>query len=88
METVNIHAAKTHLSKLVDRVEKGEEIIIGRNGRPAARLTSFREKPAKLQPRRGGQWTGKIRYAKDYDKADAAIEKLFAASEIFPDEDK
>jgi prevent-host-death family protein len=41
-ETVNIHAAKTHLSALLDRVSRGEEIIIARAGRPIARLTPFR----------------------------------------------
>jgi prevent-host-death family protein len=38
METVNIHEAKTHLSRLVERVQAGEEIIIAKAGRPAARL--------------------------------------------------
>ena len=38
METMNIHAAKTHLSKLVDRVEKGESFIIARAGKPVAQL--------------------------------------------------
>lgn len=38
-EIVNVHAAKTHLSSLLDRVERGEEIIIARAGKPVARLT-------------------------------------------------
>jgi prevent-host-death family protein len=38
METINIHEAKTHLSRLVERVQAGEEIIIAKAGRPAARL--------------------------------------------------
>jgi len=37
-ETVNVHAAKTHLSSLLDRVAKGEEIIIAKAGKPVARL--------------------------------------------------
>jgi prevent-host-death family protein len=37
-ETVNIHAAKTHLSSLLDRVARGEEILIARSGKPIARL--------------------------------------------------
>jgi len=40
-ETVNVHDAKTHLSRLLDRVSRGEEIIIARAGRPVARLTPF-----------------------------------------------
>lgn len=38
MKSINIHEAKTHLSRLVERVEAGEEIIIAKAGRPAARL--------------------------------------------------
>lgn len=45
MSQVNIHDAKTHLSKLVERAARGEEIIIARAGKPVARLTAI--KPAK-----------------------------------------
>ena len=38
MKSINIHEAKTHLSRLIERVEKGEEFVIARAGRPAARL--------------------------------------------------
>jgi prevent-host-death family protein len=38
-EVVNIHAAKTHLSRLLERVEKGETIVIARAGKPVAELT-------------------------------------------------
>ena len=38
MSTVNVHQAKTHLSRLLVRVEAGEEIVIARNGKPVARL--------------------------------------------------
>lgn len=40
-DTVNIHAAKTRLSNLLERVARGEEIIIAKAGRPVARLTPF-----------------------------------------------
>lgn len=40
-ETVNVHAAKTHFSSLLDRVARGEEIIIARAGKPIARLTPY-----------------------------------------------
>ena len=39
-EIVNVHAAKTHLSALLERVARGEEVVIARNGRPVARLVS------------------------------------------------
>ena len=39
--TVNVHEAKTHLSKLLERVEAGQEVVIARAGRPVARLIAF-----------------------------------------------
>jgi prevent-host-death family protein len=42
--TVNIHEAKTHLSKLLERVENGETIVIARAGKPVAELTAFKPK--------------------------------------------
>ena len=41
MVTVNIHEAKTHLSRLLVRVEAGEEVVIARNGKPVARLVNI-----------------------------------------------
>ena len=64
METVNIHEAKTHLSRLVERAEHGEEIIIARSGRPVARLVPL-EGP--VRPRVCGRMRGKIRLADDFD---------------------
>ena len=46
MSTVTVHAAKTNLSKLLARVEAGEEIIIARGKTPIARLTPVRSRPA------------------------------------------
>ena len=48
MRTVNIHEAKTTLSRLLVQVEAGEDIIIARNGTPVARLVRF-QKPGKRQ---------------------------------------
>ena len=42
--TLNVHEAKTHLSKLLERVEAGEEIIIARAGQPVARLIPFAQR--------------------------------------------
>ena len=45
-EIVNVHAAKTHLSRLLERAEAGEEIVIGRAGKPIAKLVPYvRERP-------------------------------------------
>ena len=52
MTTVNIHQAKTQLSRLVEAAAAGDEIIIARAGRPVARLVSLQ--PAAPQPRRLG----------------------------------
>jgi len=62
--SVNIHEAKTHLSRLVERVETGEEIVIARAGRPVARLVPFR---ARTEPRAPGLWRGRVRLAPDFD---------------------
>jgi prevent-host-death family protein len=45
-KTVNVHEAKTHLSRLLSRVQRGEEVIIAKAGRPIARLLPFEAKPA------------------------------------------
>ena len=65
METVNIHEAKTHLSKLLARVAAGEEIIIARAGKPVAKLS-----PVPLQSagkRVPGIDKGKVWMADDFD---------------------
>jgi prevent-host-death family protein len=63
-DTVNIHAAKTHLSRLIERVEAGEEITLARAGRPVARLVPYRRR---TEPRRLGIWEGRISIAPDFD---------------------
>lgn len=72
--TVNIHEAKTHLSRLVERVEAGEEIVIARAGRPVARLVAFR---ARTKPRVPGVWRGRVRLADDFDAPDEALIATF-----------
>ena len=57
LEQVNMHEAKTHLSKLVERVEKGAEIVINRAGTPAAKLVPVAT-PG-LTRRKLGVWEGK-----------------------------
>ena len=43
MDITNIYEAKTHLSQLLERVERGEEVVIGRAGRPIAKLVRYEE---------------------------------------------
>ncbi|MEK7475899.1 MAG: type II toxin-antitoxin system Phd/YefM family antitoxin [Candidatus Coatesbacteria bacterium] len=61
---VNVHEAKTHLSKLLNRVAAGEEIVIARYGRPAARMVPIRKVTG---PRQLGGLKGKIHIAGDFD---------------------
>ena len=69
-EPVNIHDAKTHFSRLVERAEAGEEIVIARAGRPVARLLPLR---TRTQPREPGLWRGRVRVAPDFDQTDDAL---------------
>ena len=64
MKTVNIHAAKTHLSSLVEEAAAGEVIIIAKAGKPVARLTAL-EKPA--FHRAYGALKGRIHMSDDFD---------------------
>ena len=72
--TVNIHEAKTHLSRLIERVETGEEVVIARAGRPVARLVPFR---ARTDPRVPGQWRGLVHVAADFDQTDDTLLDAF-----------
>lgn len=62
--TVNIHEAKTHLSRLIEEVAAGNEVIIARNRRPVARLVPI---APRLLARRPGQWRGKVWIGTDFD---------------------
>ena len=61
---VNIHEAKTHFSRLVERAAKGEEIVIARAGRPLARLMPL---ASPTRPRRPGLLKGRIRISTNFD---------------------
>jgi prevent-host-death family protein len=71
---VNIHAAKTHLSRLIERVEAGEEVVIARAGRPVARLVPFK---ARTQARRPGSWRGRVHLSPDFDRTDQELLDAF-----------
>ena len=61
---VGVYAAKNHLSRLLDRAARGEEVVITRNGKPIARLVPVeRRRP----PRKLGALRGKVRVAADFD---------------------
>ncbi len=75
---VNIHEAKTHLSRLVDRAAAGEEIVIARAGKPLAKLVAY-EPPVKT--RELGTARGQIWIAPDFDAVDEEITRLFEEGE-------
>lgn len=75
-DLVNIHDAKTNFSRLVERAEAGEEIVIARAGRPVARLVPLR---MRTQAREPGLWRGRVRIAPDFDETDDALLDAFEA---------
>ena len=62
---INVYDAKTQLSKLLDRAANGEEIVLGKSGKPMARLVPYTQK---REPRQPGRLAGKIVIADDFDK--------------------
>ena len=64
MVEVNVHEAKTHLSRLLSRVEAGEQVTIARAGRPVARLVPIGQT---RRPRTPGRDVGRGRIAEDFD---------------------
>jgi prevent-host-death family protein len=71
---VNVHEAKTHLSRLLRKVAAGEEITISRAGTPVAKLIAA-SAPGKSRPM--GMDRGRIRMAEDFDRPDPDLEALF-----------
>jgi prevent-host-death family protein len=78
---VNIHQAKTHLSRLVDEAAKGEPFIISKAGRPVVKVTAL-DAPSGAQIRRLGFLAGEVAVPEDFDRmGSAAIEQLFGGTE-------
>jgi prevent-host-death family protein len=75
-KAINVHEAKTHLSRLLERVEAGEEITLARAGRPVARLVPYRRATERRRP---GLLKGQIELADDWDspETNAEIAALF-----------
>jgi prevent-host-death family protein len=63
-KTVNLYAAKTHLSELVEQASRGEEIVIAKAGKPKARLVPL-SRP--VRDRRPGAWKGRVVIGADFD---------------------
>ena len=77
MITINIHEAKTQLSKLVDRAAKGETFVIAKSGKPLVKVAAL---DAPAAPRRLGFLVGEIDVPKDFDRmGEGEIEALFGS---------
>jgi prevent-host-death family protein len=75
---VNVHEAKTRLSQLLERVERGDEVVIARAGRPVAKLVRIERRRA---ARTLGRFTGQIRIARDFDELPAGVLDAFEGDE-------
>jgi prevent-host-death family protein len=79
MEIANVHSAKTHLSRLLEKVARGEEVIIAEAGRPVALLSPFRRKKTSRKP---GVLKGKIRLAADFDALPVSFARHFTGKKL------
>jgi len=71
----NIHEAKTHLSRLLERVEEGEELIISRAGKPVAKLVPIGQAAV---PRTPGLWRGRVVIHDDFDELPDPVATAFS----------
>ena len=77
MRTINIHQAKTQLSKLIEAASKGESFIIAKAGKPVVRVTAL-SAPTAAQVRRLGFMAGQISVPDDFDRmGQEEIERIF-----------
>ena len=74
MKQVNVHEAKTQLSRLLQEVEEGEEVVIARNGTPVAKLVPHVEQ---RKPREPGWAKGRVWIAPDFDEFDDELARDF-----------
>jgi prevent-host-death family protein len=70
----NIHSAKTNLSKLLEEVLAGKEVIIAKAGKPIAKIVAYTEKK---KPRKLGLWKGKVWMSPDFNDEDPEINSMF-----------
>lgn len=77
MQTVNIHEAKTHLSRLVEQAAKGKPFVIAKAGKPMVKVVPV-DQPAPAQMRRVGFMAGQFTVPDDFDRMGSEqIERLF-----------
>ena len=76
--TVNVHEAKTHLSKLLEQVEQGETVVIARAGKPVAELTAFKQRADFVF---GGMKDVLVYLGDDWETDDAEVAAMFEDDE-------
>src|SRR5215471_5254625 len=85
MKTVNIHEAKTHLSKLIDEASRGESFVIAKAGKPVVKVTAL-SVPEGSQVRRLGFMAGQIAVPDDFDRMGREeIEGMFSGGDAAGD---
>ncbi len=77
MKVVNVQAAKTHLSRLIEEVVGGESILLAKHGKPLVKLSAYT--PGQ-ECRYLGGFEGRIRISEDFDAEDPRVEALFHGS--------
>ena len=88
MKTVNVHAAKTQLSRLIDDAVNGEEVIIAKAGRPVVRLVAIQDELEEMAERRRrsfGSWKGKVWMSDDFNELGDDLARAFG---IDPEEER
>ena len=80
-EPINIHEAKTQLSKLLSRVALGEEFTIANRGVPIAKLVPYQSSETALGDRQAGRLAGQIIISDDFNEEDEEINRLFYGDE-------
>ena len=80
---VNMHEAKSQLSRLGRAAWEGEDVVIARAGEPYLRLVPYRERKT---PRKLGALAGQIRMAPDFDETPPDVIEAFWNSKLFPEE--
>lgn len=73
-KVVNMHEAKTTLSRLVDQALKGDEIVVSKSGKPLVRLVPI---VASRKERRAGRWKGRVTIARDFDELPSELLDAF-----------
>lgn len=87
MTVVNVHEAKTQLSRLIERALRGEEVVIARNGVPAVKLVQVEPTPAKRPRRQSGQLPGLfVEIDPDWWKPENDLTYLFEVYQDDPNE--